>query len=152
MAVPAVLVPKLPKGLPRFNLSSRLSNCTVRQLRVVCRENKVVQRGRKADVVQRLKDKGFDVKPPFWFWWDEIFRGQHALFYVCKNEHISPLSGFNIRPDGVVDPSLDCPDCGYHIWGKLDLWDGGYIGPQAGNNFYWPSDSECYVWFSPPKE
>jgi hypothetical protein len=42
----------------------------------------------------------------------------------CGNGHVGSLANHEIKPDGRVHPSLDCPEpgCDWHVTARLDQW------------------------------
>lgn len=127
MSYPSLLIEKIEGPLDDFHPIIDMKKMTVKNLRVICKENGSVQSGRKADVIARLKKKGLLVnRGPRWFWFDEAFGiGGHHLFFVCICGHVMPMTRFNIHKSGTLYPSICCSNrkCGFHIWGKLDKVD-----------------------------
>ena len=50
--------------------------------------------------------------------------GSYSATVGCINGHSSSLTGHTIGPNGVVSPSLECPeeDCGWHESVRLQDW------------------------------
>lgn len=43
----------------------------------------------------------------------------------CPGCGLAAALDHEIDDDGIVNPSLQCPTCGYHDWIKLGGWSGG---------------------------
>jgi hypothetical protein len=71
-------------------------------------------------LVRATFDRNHPVPPPS-SWWPD---GSSAIA-VCPNGHAAALADHEIRYDGVVTPSVGCPEdgCGFHDYVELDGWD-----------------------------
>lgn len=58
-------------------------------------------------------------------WWPVTRAdGRRSAMVSCANGHIASLADHSIREDGIVEPSLVCPEigCDWHEWVRLDGW------------------------------
>jgi hypothetical protein len=59
-----------------------------------------------------------DIPHPRWREWEGV------VIVSCPEGHTARLN-HNVASDGSVTPSLLCPYCGWHVWGRLDGWEAG---------------------------
>lgn len=135
----SLLIQKLEGSLADFGTESTPQQNTVKQLKVMCKDNSVTQTGLKADLIAKLQKIGLFRKPddefdpaanaelgPRWFYFDEAFGvGAHLPFFLCicgASQALKPR--MNISRGGVISPSLVCGNdkCQLHIWTQLENW------------------------------
>ncbi|NIR17179.1 MAG: hypothetical protein GWN86_25995, partial [Desulfobacterales bacterium] len=60
------------------------------------------------------------------FGWFFMFENDLHPSIVClKCREIATLTDHKVSPDGLLEPSIVCPneDCGWHVFGRLNEWD-----------------------------
>jgi len=131
------------------NRRENLHEYTVRDLRRICRRKKVVQKGPKADIVDRIVEREivgttseYNTIGPHWWFFDEVFgQGAHEAFFTCVCGQSQELKlsiygekapyperqrrGFCVKPNGQLTPSIRCDykACLFHFWGALEDFD-----------------------------
>ena len=55
-------------------------------------------------------------------WHPAQLDGKRTAMVSCSNRHVAYLASHAIADDGTVSPSLQCPDCEWHVRAKLVGW------------------------------
>ncbi len=63
-----------------------------------------------------------DQAPP---WWELVIPGKKTAWMKCPNGHLATLHDHEIDADGIVQPSVECPDdnCDFHSYIRLEDWE-----------------------------
>lgn len=61
-----------------------------------------------------------DMKGPWWSPMTDSKGVVQAPLLCCLNGHKASIEDHTIASDGIVSPSLLCPECQWHVYGKLE--------------------------------
>ncbi len=69
-----------------------------------------------------IPKKTQDQAPP---WWQPVIAGQKPVWIKCPNGHLGTLHDHEIAADGMVEPSVECPNdnCDFHSYVRLKDWE-----------------------------
>jgi len=52
---------------------------------------------------------------------------RQRVYVTCPGCGMKAGLDHTVEANGDVNPSLDCPECSYHVWASLEGWDHGRV-------------------------